>query len=203
MIQNLLFGILFLKISFRAYNFLVFYRKFQWTLSEIFSISDCLTESLKADKNWRKRSLILQYSFAQKTLLILRTSTHLTLENICSKYTAKNLSHFTNFPANIFLLAVKKKHLYCTISWRPRTAFLKHFESKGQYIFVYLHKRFFSWIQKRNKILSGGEWINTMNNFFKTARCVCPAKCFTIFHFNWNFLKIIYFSAFRYFHLQH
>ena len=30
-------------------------------------ISDFLAESLKANKNYRKRSLILQYSFAQKS----------------------------------------------------------------------------------------------------------------------------------------
>ena len=28
----------------------------------------------------------------------------------------------------------QKYHLHCTISWRPRTAFLKHFESKCLYI---------------------------------------------------------------------
>ena len=31
-------------------------------------------ESLKASKNYHKRSLILQYNFAQKISLILRTS---------------------------------------------------------------------------------------------------------------------------------
>ena len=42
-------------------------------------ISDFLVESLKASKNQQKSSLILQYSFAQKTFLVLQTSTHSTL----------------------------------------------------------------------------------------------------------------------------
>ena len=28
----------------------------------------------------------------------------------------------------------QKKHLHCIISWRPRTAFLKHFDSKFSHI---------------------------------------------------------------------
>ena len=39
---------------------------FQWTSSEFPLISNFLTEILKANKNHWKRSLILQYSFAQK-----------------------------------------------------------------------------------------------------------------------------------------
>ena len=50
MIQNLTFRILFLK-TFRAYNFFIFVHLFQWTLSELFLISDFLTENLKANKN--------------------------------------------------------------------------------------------------------------------------------------------------------
>ena len=73
--------------------------------------------------------------------LILRTSTHSTLKKICSHNIAKNLSHFTNFPANIWL--VSKKHLYSTISRRSRIALSKHFESKCLYISVYLCKKFF------------------------------------------------------------
>ena len=57
---------------------------FLWTLSEFSFILDFLAESLEAIKNQQKRSLILQYSFAQKTSLILRTSTLLPLKIICS-----------------------------------------------------------------------------------------------------------------------
>ena len=37
----------------------------------------------------------------------------------------------------------KKNHLHCTISWRPRTTFLMHFESKCLYISVYVRKKIF------------------------------------------------------------
>ena len=37
----------------------------------------------------------------------------------------------------------QKKHLQYTISWRPRTTFLMHFESKCLRIFVYLRKKIF------------------------------------------------------------
>ena len=56
---------------------------------------------------------LYNYFFAQKTSLILRTSTHSTLKKICFRNTAKNLSHFTNVPANIWLVS-KKKNI-CTV----------------------------------------------------------------------------------------
>ena len=48
------------------------------------------SEIVKTSKNYRKRSLILQYSFAQKTSLILRTSTHIE-NNMVLQY-SQNLS---------------------------------------------------------------------------------------------------------------
>ena len=73
-----------------------------------FVIPEFVAENLKANKNQRKRSLILQYSFAQKTSLILRISTLLKLKIICSQSTAKKPSQFTNFPANMFLFGARK-----------------------------------------------------------------------------------------------
>ena len=75
----------------------------------VFLISDFLAESLKASKNYRKNFLILQYTFAQNTSLILWTSSHLTLKIICPCNTAKDLYEFSkNFPANTFLFCVRK-----------------------------------------------------------------------------------------------
>ena len=108
MIQNLIFGIPFLKILFRAYNFIIFVHTFQWTSSEFFFNFRFSSRKSQSQQKLEKRSLILQYSFAQKTSLILRTSTHLTLKIICSRNTVKNLSDFTNFPANMFLFGVRK-----------------------------------------------------------------------------------------------
>ena len=104
MIQNLRFVILFLKIFFWAYNFFIIVYTCQWISSEFFLIPDFVAESIKANKNLRKRSIILQYSFAQKTSLILQTSTHLTLKIICTRNAAKNLLHFQMFQQACFCL---------------------------------------------------------------------------------------------------
>ena len=105
MIQNLIFAILFLKILFRAYNFSP---HVPVDIIRVFFIPEFVAENLKANKNQRKRSLILQYSFAQKTSLILRISTLLKLKIICFQSTAKKLFQFTNFSANMFLFGVRK-----------------------------------------------------------------------------------------------
>ena len=73
-----------------------------------FLISDVLSQNQQKQKLAKQVTIFLQYSFAQKTSLILRTSTHLTLKIICSCNTAKNLSDFTNFPADMFLCSVRK-----------------------------------------------------------------------------------------------
>ena len=51
MIQNPIFGILFLKALFQVYIFCMFVHPFFWTLPEIFLFSDFLAESDKAKKN--------------------------------------------------------------------------------------------------------------------------------------------------------
>ena len=79
MIQNLMFVTFFLKILFP---------QVQWTLS-VFFIPEFVAENLKANKNQQKRSLILQYSFTQKTSFNLRISTLLKLKILCSQSTAK------------------------------------------------------------------------------------------------------------------
>ena len=146
MVQNLIFGILFSKTLFRTYNVFVFVQTFHLTSPELpfFLISNFLAERLKANKNYQKRSHILQYSFAQKTSLILRTSTHLTLKIVCSRNTAKNLSDFTNFPPNVSVWCQKKifaLHHFLT----PKNCILdlKHFESKCLYISIYVFKKNF------------------------------------------------------------
>ena len=188
------------------YFFLIYYfgrttlfQTFQWTSSDFIFIPEFIAEILKPNKNQRERSPILQYIFAQKISLILRISTLLKLKIICTQNTAKKLSQSTNFRANMFLFGVRKKHLHCIISWRPRTTFLKHCEIKCLYISVYLSKKIL--FQRPSKILYGGMggWWR-LNNFLKGACCLRLLKCFTIFYFNWIFLKFNNFSVFQYFH---
>ena len=99
MIRNLIFVIPFLKILFSHVSV---------DIIRLFFIPEFAAENLRATKNQRKRSLILQYSFVQKPLLILWISTLWKLKIICSQNTAQKLSQFTNFSANMFLFSVRK-----------------------------------------------------------------------------------------------
>ena len=115
--QNLLFGVYLLISYFQA-------------------------EYLKINKNEQKGSLILQYSFTQKTRSLYKTQ----LAQHCKKYTP------VTQPKNLLILQIllhtcsgwcQKKHLHCTICRRPRTAFSKHLETKYLYIPVYCSKKIF------------------------------------------------------------
>ena len=180
MIQNLIFVILFMKIFFRAYNFSP---HVPVDIIRVFFIPEFVAENLKANKNQPKRSLILQYSFAQKTSLILRISTLLKLKITCSQNTAKKFSQFTNFPANMFLFGVRK--IICTAPFPDAQELLSLSTLKANVcIFLYISLKKFLF-QRCSKILSGGMggW-GRLNNFLKAARCLDLVKCFTIFHFN-------------------
>ena len=92
---------------------------------------------------------------------------------------SKKLAHFTKFPANMFLVVVKKKNLHCTISRSQRTAFSNHWESIPVYV--------------RKKLLSGG-WLN---NFLKAARCLRLVRFFILIE---SFANSTVFRAFWCFH---
>ena len=68
MIQNLIFEILFLKILLRAYSLGA---HVPVDIIRVYFIPEFVAKNLKANKNQRERSIILQYSFAQKTSLTL------------------------------------------------------------------------------------------------------------------------------------
>ena len=68
---------------------------------KLFLVSDFLAESFKDHSFYNTVSL-------KNTSLILRISTHLTLKVLCSRNTARNLSHFTNVRANQFLVGVRQ-----------------------------------------------------------------------------------------------
>ena len=136
MIQNLIFVILFLKIFFRAFNFIPHVLV---NIIRVFFILEFVAENLKTNKNQPKRSLILQYSLAQKTSL-----TPLRLKIICSQNTAKKAFSVYKFSSKYVFVWCQENHLHWTIFWRPRTTFLKHFESKCLYISVHLSKNIFA-----------------------------------------------------------
>ena len=62
--------------------------------------------------------------------------------NMFSQHSQKPFSLY-KFLSQHFSVWFQIKHLHCIISWRPRTAFLKHFESKYLYIFAYFHNKIF------------------------------------------------------------
>ena len=101
-----------------------------------------------------------------KPTKLAKRFTHFTIQ-----FRSKNLTHFTNLNSLKIINNIlsqhsqklvfgwcQKKHLHCTISRRPRTAFLEHLESKCMiflyvYSFLYVCKFLF---QKRRKLLSHG-----------------------------------------------
>ena len=104
------FGHTFLY-SYTRSTFFIFAHRF------FFLISDFLAKSLRANKNQRKRSLILQYSFALKTLQ--------TFQQTCSCLLSEKTFALHHF-------------------WTPKNAFLKHFQSKCLYISVQICKKNFA-----------------------------------------------------------
>ena len=62
--------------------------------------------------------------------------------NMLPKHRQKSLSLW-KFSSKHVSIWSQKKHLHCTISWCPKTAFLKHFESKCLQISAYLLKSIF------------------------------------------------------------
>ena len=139
-----------------------------------------VAENLKDHKNQRKRSLILQHSFAQKNLTNFTNANSFEIENKMLPKHKQKLSQFTNFFSKYVSVCSQKKHLHNIISWRSRTTY---FQVLCQYISVYLSKKIF--VSKTYKILSGGigGW-GRLNNFFKAACCLALVKWLTIFHFN-------------------
>ena len=65
-----------------------------------------------------------------------------TENNMLSKHYQKIFSVY-KFSSKNASAWCQIKHLHCTISWRPRTTFLDHFESKRLYISVNLSKKMF------------------------------------------------------------
>ena len=133
--------------------------KLHFLCSEIFE-PIVSTKPIKTSEN--------DHSFYNTVLLkkphahILLTSTHLILKITCSQNKAKNLSHFTDFPANIILFGVRKN--ICTApllgaqelhSWSTLKA--------NVFIFLYIFLR--EILFQIRKILSrgtrvvGGGWI--------------------------------------------
>ena len=179
MFQNLIFGILFFfwKYDFGFGN-ITFYIRPHVSVDIARFFCEFFIFQQKFSKA-TKRSLILQYSFAQKTSLILRASTHLILKIICSRNTAKNLSHITHIFQPTFFCLMSEKIFALHQFFMPKNCiFLKLFKSKCLYISVYLRKKFL--FQRRSRILSG---LERLKNFLKDVSLFELVKNFYNFSF--------------------
>ena len=115
MIQNLTFRFYFLKILFRPYNFFIFVHTFQWKSSVFFFSFRFSTRKSESQQKLAKKITHFTLQFCSKNL------THFTnlnsLDTICSRNTARNLSDFTNFPANMFLFVFGVRKNICSASF--------------------------------------------------------------------------------------
>ena len=107
MIQNLIFGILFLKILFRGYNVFIFVQTFQWTSLNFFFNFRFSSRKSQSQQKLAEKITYFTIPFHSKNLSHFTNLNSFDIE-ICSHNTAKNLSDFINFPANMFLFGVRK-----------------------------------------------------------------------------------------------
>ena len=132
-----------------------------------------------------KKSSKNDYSFCntvslKKTYLILRTLTHLILQKRFSSNIAKNL------------YKISSKNVS---GWRQKKSFaMDHFLTPKNCILEALGKQM-SFYSCKYPLFSE-KWDGGLNNLLKTSCCLGLVKCFKIFHFNQNFWKHNYFSAF-------
>ena len=156
MIQNVIFGILLLEISFRAYGIPLFYIRpdvaadiFRVFLNFRFSSTNSQRQG-----NLGKKIADFTIQFRQRNITHFMNRDSLGTEKICCRNTAKYLFDFKDFPADMFLLSVRENIYTTPFLDAQELQFLKHFESKCLYISVYLRKKMF--FQRRSNILSDG-----------------------------------------------
>ena len=143
MTQNLIFGIILLKMLFLAYNFFIFMHMFQQTSCKFF-----FDYRFSRRKSQSQQKLLIKITYfaiqvRSKHLTHFTNFNSLDIENnMPLKHCQKSFWLYKFFRKHVSVWC-QKKHLHCTISWHPRTAFLKHFESKCLYISVYLIKKIF------------------------------------------------------------
>ena len=99
-------------------------------------------------KPQRQRKLakeITQFTiqFRSKNLTHFKNLNSLDIENKILSQRIQEPFSLYKFSSQHFSVWCQKKHLHCIISWRQRTAFLKHFESKCLYISLYLCTKIF------------------------------------------------------------
>ena len=179
----------------QAYNFFI-RPHVPVEIIRVFSlISDFLVEGLKASK----KDHSCYNTVSLKTSLILWTLTYLPLKKYALATLPKAFLTLQIFQQTCFCLFSEKAfalHHFLT----PKNCIIEALWKQCLYISVHLRKKMFVSETQWSFIWSwgrGGELVGErLNNFLKATCCLSLVKCFTIFHFNLNFWKFNYFSAF-------
>ena len=111
------------------------------------------------------QSFFLNFRFSNRKSQSHQKLTKKIIHFTITQFRLENLTHYMNlnyltwkiiflqrsqkpywlykFSSKLVSVWFQKKYLHCIISWRPRTVFLKHLESKCLYISIYLLKKTF------------------------------------------------------------
>ena len=132
----------------------IFVQPFQLTSSKVFFNFKFSSRKSLSQQKLAKKIAHFTIQFRSKNLTHLTNLNSLDIENKIQPQRSQKTFWLYKFPTKHVSVWFQKQYLHCTIFWRPRTAVLKHFESKCLYISIYSLRKFL--FQKRNKVLSGG-----------------------------------------------
>ena len=131
------------RTLFQACNFFMFVHKFQWASSEFFSNFRFYTRKSESQRKLAKKITHFIIQFCLKNLIHFTNLNSLDIKNnMLPQYSQKRfwIYIFSSKPVSVWY---QKKNLQWVICGRPRTAFLKHFESKCLHISAYSRKKTF------------------------------------------------------------
>ena len=128
MIQNLIFGIIFFDSSGRSSgHYQSFFFNFRFS-----------SRKSQSQQKLAKKITHFTIQFRSKNLTHFTNLNSLDIENNMLLQHSQKPFWLYKFSGSHVSVWCQKKYLHCTLSWRPRTAFLKNFESKCLYISIYL-----------------------------------------------------------------
>ena len=156
MIQNVIFGILFLKILFWAYNFFIFVEKFPRTSSEFLFNFRFSSRKSQSQQKLAKKITHFTIQFRSKNLTHFTNLNSLDIENNMLSQHSQKPFWLYKFSANMFLFGVRKN--ICTAFFIDAQEI--HYWSilkANVCIFLYISLRNLLF-QRRSKVFSGKSW---------------------------------------------
>ena len=141
------------------------------TLSEFFFFMWFSSKKSQSQQKLAKKISHFTIQFRSKNLTHFKNLNSLDIENNILSQRSRKPFLLDKFSSQHFSVWFQKKHLHCIISWRPRTAFLKHFESKCLYISVrkssfQRRSKILSCLERQNDFLKGGSLFETLKMFY-------------------------------------